>query len=104
MAEKKTTKAPTKAKSEGEVKRVQKMERNSLTRKLLTEKKVKVMGDPLYAKYLGAKYTFLFQGYPVKIVFDGTEQEFPATVAKFLKKKLIEIGRNNARVNVNIKI
>lgn len=55
---------------------------------LRNEPKVKVWGNVLYKEFLGDVYTFLYQDNPVTIKFDGTWQEYPATIAELLTKKL----------------
>lgn len=64
--------------------------------KLAKEPKVMVYGNPLYKTFLGDVYSFLYQGNPVTIKFDGTEQPFPETIAKLLQKKL------DASANANV--
>lgn len=67
--------------------------------KLAKEPKVMVYGNPLYKTFLGDVYSFLYQGNPVTIKFDGTEQPFPKTIAKLLQKKLdASANANTAKV------
>ena len=77
-------------------------ETRDYTTRLRTQKKVKVLGDPIYIKYLGNPHTYDLNGYPVSINFDGTWQEFPAEIAKNLQKVLMAAGRSNTAVNVNV--
>lgn len=64
--------------------------------KLAKEEKVGIYGNPLYKQFLGDVYSFLYQGNPVTIKFDGTTQFFPKTIAELLQKKL------DASANANV--
>jgi hypothetical protein len=72
--------------------------------KLKAEPRVKVLGMESFQNQLGEVYTFLYNGMPVTIKFDGTYQEYPESVAKLLESKLSEIARANVRRNTNVKI
>lgn len=72
--------------------------------KLKAEPRVKVLGNEIFQSQLGEVYTFLFNGLPVTIKFDGTYQEYPESVAKLLESKLSEIARANTRKTTNVKI
>lgn len=65
-------------------------------KKLEAEPKVLVYGNPLYKQYLGEVYSFLYNGNPVSIRFDGTSQPFPKTIAELIQTKL------DAAANANI--
>jgi len=77
---------------------------SALVRKYQKEPKVEVLGNSMYKAYLGSRYTFTFNGFPVSIKFDGTYQKYPATIAKVLQKKLNEIAEANAAKNVNTQL
>lgn len=72
--------------------------------KLKGEEKVRVYGNEIFAQQLGEVYTFLYNGLPVTIKFDGTYQEYPATVAKHIENKLSKIAKANTRKNINVQI
>ena len=76
-------------------------EKISFVEKLRREPKRKVVGHEIYKQYMGTIYTFLFNGYPVSIRFDGTEQEFPETIAKAIERKLLAVSRANTPKEVN---
>jgi hypothetical protein len=78
-------------------------EQNRIT-KLKNEPKVKVYGNEIFQNQLGEVYTFLFNGLPVTIKFDGSYQEYPESVAKLLESKLSEIAKANTRKNINTRI
>jgi len=72
--------------------------------RLKKESKVKVYGNEIFQDQLGEVYTFLLNGLPVTIKFDGTYQEYPESVAKLLENKLSEIAKANTRKTINTKI
>lgn len=68
------------------------------------EPKVNVLGSKFYQQYFGPVYTFLLNGIPITIKFDGTKQEFPAFVATRLMEKLSEVADSNLPVEKNEKL
>lgn len=72
--------------------------------KLKNEPKVKVYGNEIFQDQLGETYTFLLNGLPVSIVFNGTYQEYPESVAKVIEAKLSQIAKANTRRNINTRI
>lgn len=72
--------------------------------RLKKEPKVKVYGNEIFQDQLGEVYTFLLNGLPVTIKFDGTYQAYPESVAKLLENKLSEIAKANTRKTINTKI
>ncbi len=72
--------------------------------RLKKETKVKVYGNEIFQDQLGEVYTFLLNGLPVTIKFDGTYQAYPESVAKLLEHKLSEIAKANTRKTINTKI
>ncbi len=72
--------------------------------RLKKESKVKVYGNEIFQDQLGEVYTFLLNGLPVTIKFDGTYQAYPESVAKLLENKLSEIAKANTRKTINTKI
>ena len=84
-------------------KKVPKPEQTRIER-LKKEPKVKVYGNEIFQDQLGEVYTFLFNGLPVTIKFDGTYQAYPESVAKLLENKLSEIAKANTRKTINTKI
>jgi hypothetical protein len=77
---------------------------SALKRKYENEPKVEVMGSTMYKPYLGSRYTFTFNGFPVSIEFNGKPQKYPATIAKVLQRKLNEIAEANAPKNVDTQL
>lgn len=67
--------------------------------RLAKEPKVMVYGNPLYKTFLGDAYSFMYQGNPVTLKFDGKEHPFPKTIAELLQKKLdASANANTAKV------
>lgn len=77
---------------------------NALVKKYKNEPKVEVLGATIYKQFLGDRYTFTLNGFPVSIKFDGTYQEYPASIAKHLQRKLQEISESHAPKDVNVEI
>jgi hypothetical protein len=71
---------------------------------LKKEPRVKVYGNEIFQDQLGETYTFLYNGLPVTIKFDGSYQEYPESVAQLLESKLSEIAKANTRKNINTRI
>ena len=72
--------------------------------KLKNEPRVKVYGNEIFQAQLGETYTFLLNGLPVSIKFDGTYQEYPESVARLIESKLSRIAKANTRQNINTRI
>jgi len=72
--------------------------------KLKNEPRVKVYGNEIFQDQLGETYTFLLNGLPVSINFDGSYQEYPESVAKVIEAKLSQIAKANTRKNINTRI
>lgn len=72
---------------------------NSYTKKFLArlkkEPRVKILCSKAYAPYFGTTYTALMNTVPVTVKFDGTYQEFPETIAKWLQDKFIRVTESN---------
>jgi hypothetical protein len=77
---------------------------SALVRKYKSEPKVEVMGSTMYKPYLGSRYTFTFNGFPVSIEFNGKPQKFPKTIAEVLQRKLNEVAEANAPKNVDTQL
>lgn len=58
---------------------------------------VKFVGQKIFANYFGPVYTFLFNGIPVTVYFDGSTQEFP----RFIYDKLMQIISEVSESNTN---
>jgi len=71
---------------------------------LRSEPRVKVFGNQIFRDQLGETYTFLVNGLPVSIRFDGTYQEYPKSIAELLEDKLARIAKANTRQNINTRI
>ena len=63
--------------------------------KCKSDKKVKFRGDKIFAPIFGKVYTFLYNGIPVTVRFDGTEQEFPEFIYDMIMKKIHETSEAN---------
>lgn len=72
--------------------------------RLKNEPRVKVYGNEIFQDQLGETYTFLLNGLPVSIKFDGSYQEYPESVAKHIEAKLSQIAKANTRKNINTRI
>jgi hypothetical protein len=72
--------------------------------KIKQEPRVKVYGNEIFQDQLGETYTFLYNGLPVTIKFDGSYQEYPESVATLLESKLSEIAKANTRKTINTRI
>jgi len=71
----------------------------NVLRKFKNEPTMKIVGSKAYANYFGSVYTALFDTVPVTIRFDGTEQVFPESVAKWLLKKIVRVTESNIPVS-----
>ncbi|SRR5690554_3488049 len=97
MSETKKEKVPTvdSPKATAKAARELKNEQAKFAERMKKEKKVKVFGNPMYAQFVGKTYTYLHNGLPVTITFDGEHYEYPETIAKNLEKKLSRIAKAN---------
>lgn len=66
----------------------------SFVQKLMKEPKRTIVGSEVYKTALGSVWTFSYNGYPVTLRFDGTEQKYPETIAKAIERKLAKIARS----------
>lgn len=58
---------------------------------------VKFVGQKIFANYFGPKYTFLYNGIPVTVLFDGSTQEFP----EFIYNKIMDMISAVSESNTN---
>ena len=70
---------------------------NEFINKLKKEKFVEVNGNTMFKAYLGDFYTYLFNGVPVTIRFNGTNQKFRKSIAADLTKRLNEIANSKTK-------
>ena len=63
--------------------------------KCKNDRVVKFRGDKLFANYFGKVYTFLYNGIPVTVRFDGSEQEFPEFIYNKIMQKIHEVSESN---------
>lgn len=70
---------------------------NEFIEKLKKEKFVEIVGSTMYKAYLGDFYTYLFNGVPVTIRFNGTAQKFRKSIAEDLNKRLNEIANSKSK-------
>jgi hypothetical protein len=63
--------------------------------KLKNEPKRKIFCSKAYAPYFGTTYTALLNTVPVTVKFNGTEQEFPESVANWLQDKFLRVTESN---------
>jgi hypothetical protein len=56
---------------------------------------VKFRGDKIYAQYFGKEYSFLYNGVPVTIKFDGSVQEYPKFIYDKIMEKIHEVSESN---------
>lgn len=59
------------------------------------DKKVTFVGNKIYAQYFGKTYTFLYNGIPVTVKFDGSKQEFPEFIAKKIQDKIYRVSEDS---------
>ena len=69
--------------------------------KCKSDRVVKFVGQKIFANYFGPVYTFLFNGIPVTVNFDGSTQEFPEFIYNRLMKIITEVSDSNTnKVNI----
>lgn len=74
-------------------------------RKLLKDSpKVKFRPSVGYAGIFGNVWTFMLNGFPITVRFDGTEQVFPQPVYERIMEKINEGLESNARKDITTKI
>lgn len=56
---------------------------------------VEFVGLKLYANYFGPVYTFLYNGIPVTVKFDGSKQTFPRFIYEKVMQKINEVSDAN---------
>jgi hypothetical protein len=78
-----------------------KQEKISFIEKLKKEPRRKIVGHEIFKSQMGTVYSFLYNGYPVTIRFDGTEQEFPESIANAIERKLLAVSRANTPKEIN---
>jgi hypothetical protein len=71
---------------------------------LISEPKVGVRVDEIYAQYIGKEYTYLLNGEPVTLIADGETRKYPESVAANINQKLNDIARANKEIKQNSKI
>lgn len=54
-----------------------------------------VYASEAYALYFGTVWTILFDLIPITVRFDGSEQMYPKSVARFLRKKIAKTTKVN---------
>lgn len=65
--------------------------------KCKNDRVVKFVGQKIFANYFGPKYTFLYNGIPVTVLFDGSTQEFP----EFIYNKIMDMISAVSESNTN---
>lgn len=78
--------------------------RQGLMANLAKAPKRQVYGSKAYKETMGDRWTFLYNGVPVSIKFDGTRQEFPEPVADYIEDALGKIAEANAPKDEFVKI
>lgn len=63
--------------------------------KCKSDRIVKFVGQKIFANYFGPVYTFLFNGIPVTVKFDGSTQEFPKFIYDRIMKMISEVSESN---------
>lgn len=71
---------------------------------LRKEPSVGIKGDVSYKMFMGDVFTFLYNGVPVTIKFDGTIQYFPAPIANYIEKVLSKTAETNQEHKVVSKL
>lgn len=104
MAEEKKVAPVEDVMTESEVLREASKSRQTMMMGLVTAPKRKIHGSKVYKETMGDRWTFLFNGIPVSISFDGTWQEFPGPIADYIEKALEEIAVANSPKEEFVKI
>lgn len=96
QTDKKLSPAPIEEVYEKESAAMKELKKQSMTfiQKLMKEPKRTVVGNEVYKTALGSVWTFSYNGYPVTLRFDGTEQQYPETIARAIERKLLKIARS----------
>lgn len=63
--------------------------------KCKTDSVRKFVGQKIFANYFGPVYTFLFNGIPVTVKFDGSTQEFPEFIYNKIMEMISEVSESN---------
>lgn len=77
---------------------------NNMKKMMKESPKIKFKPSPGYASIFGKDFTFLLNGFPIYVRFDGSEQEFPEPIYWRLRQKMDEGMEANAPKDVNRKI
>jgi hypothetical protein len=104
MAEEKKVAPVEDTKTETEVLREAQKGRQKMMSDLVRVPKRKVYGSKIHKETMGDRWTFLYNGVPVSINFDGTWQEFPEPIADFIEKQLEATAVANAPKEEFVKI
>lgn len=67
----------------------------AMVEQMKTDEVVEVAFPKFYAEYLGKVYTFLLNGLPIVVKFDGTKQKFPRFIYNYIQDKLSKIVDSN---------
>lgn len=70
--------------------------RKTLLAKIKGEPLEMVYGSKAYEPYFGKTYSAMCSLIPVTIRFDGTNQAFPQSIARWLQKKIMDTTESNA--------
>lgn len=104
MAEEKKVAPVEDTVNESQVLRDAEIARRGLMAGLAKAPKMRVYGSKSYKESMGDRWTFLYNGVPVSISFDGTWQEYPEPVALYIQKALEQIAESNAPKDEFVKI
>jgi hypothetical protein len=87
-----------------EIAREEKGAKSRFIQKLRAEPQVAIRGDLSFKETMGDYSTYLINGVPFTIYFNGKYQKFPRSIAKLLQKKLDAIAASNLRKDVTVEI
>lgn len=77
---------------------------NGMRKLLIESPRVKFKPSPGYASIFGTTWTFLLNGFPITVEFNGKEQEFPLPVYERIMEKINEGMEANAPKDINEKL
>lgn len=77
---------------------------NNMRKLLKNSRKIKFRPSSGYAPIFGSTWTFLLNGFPITVKFDGSEQIFPEPVYNRIQEKISEGLEANAAKDISKRI
>lgn len=72
--------------------------------KAKNDEEVVFVGQKVFADIFGKNYTFLYNGVPVTIKFDGSKQKLPKFIYDFVMDKINKVSESNTPTDETVKI